>query len=201
MNEIYHPKQFSEELILTMLLTTSFLLLSAAFPIATAFESPPIERAYIIQLSPGSDASRALGRRSRDHINNFHKRAASIDYTVRHEYHDSDAFLGLSIEVSGDAKDEEIIAQLQNIPSVASVSPVYTADIPVRPDLPAPLDPLLSFKNPPELKTAAGTGNLASTLQMGGVDKLHALGIKGKGIKIGIVCENLNRITPRTLVC
>lgn len=184
-----------------MLLITSFTLLSAAFSITTAFESVPIKKAYIVQLSPGADANLGLSRRSQDHINNFHKRAASIDYTVRHEYHDADAFLGLSIKVSGDATDDEIIAQLQNIPDVASVSPVYTAGVPVRPDLPTPLDPFLSFKNPPALKVVAGTGNLASALQMGGVDKLHALGIKGKGIKIGIVCGNLNRLIPQILVC
>jgi subtilisin family serine protease len=36
-------------------------------------------------------------------------------------------------------------------------------------------------------KIAVSAGNLASALEMGGVDKLHSLGIKGEGIKIGIV--------------
>lgn len=49
------------------------------------------------------------------------------------------------------------------------------------------LDPFQSFASPPALATVSGTGNLASALQMGGVDKLHNLGIKGSGIKIGVV--------------
>ena len=49
------------------------------------------------------------------------------------------------------------------------------------------MDPMLSYSDPPQLKTSAGAGNLGSSLQMGGVDKFHALGIKGKGVKIVIV--------------
>ena len=50
------------------------------------------------------------------------------------------------------------------------------------------MDPLLSFSDPgPMMPIPTSSANLASPLQMGGVDKLHQLGIKGKGIKIGIV--------------
>jgi subtilisin family serine protease len=36
-------------------------------------------------------------------------------------------------------------------------------------------------------KFPQGTGSLGGTLQFGEVDKLHKLGIKGKGITIGII--------------
>lgn len=178
-----------------MFLLSYSALLSAVF-VAVA-ESAVVEKAYIITLSQGTNTSLSLGRRGIDHINEFHRRASSLDYTVRHEYASSEAFLGLSIKVASDAADEEIIAQLEAIAEVASVSRVYVASIPILPDQPKPLDPLLSFKNPPALNVAAVvTSNLASALQMGDVDKLHLLGIKGKGIKIGIIDTGIDYRHP-----
>ncbi|KAI1141342.1 subtilisin-like protein [Hypoxylon sp. FL0543] len=50
-------------------------------------------------------------------------------------------------------------------------------------------DPLLSYTDPPVMPAISPKpdGNLASTLEMAGVDKLHQLGIKGKGVKVGII--------------
>lgn len=134
-----------------------------------------------------------------DHINAFHKRAVHLDYTVRYEFSTSEVYAGLSIGVSSDASDEDIVAQLEAIVGVVFVSRVYIASIPTLPDEPKTLHPLLSFTNPPALNiNAAATiaANLSATLQMGCVDKLHALGIKGSGIKIGIINSGVNYRYP-----
>lgn len=157
-----------------MLVTTYLLGLLA---VATA----TIDKTFIVELAPSSSlAGRSVGPHQA-----FHKRAEHLDYTIRHEFNSPDTYLGLSLEVRSSGTNEEIRAQLNAIPGVRSVSQVRRVTLPVTFNTSA--DPLLSFAHPPPLKPAAGGGNLGSTLQMGGVDKLHALGIKGKGIKIGII--------------
>ncbi|TVY93472.1 Minor extracellular protease [Lachnellula willkommii] len=162
-------------------------LLSSSFA-SNAFQSTStaLDKAYIIQLAPETEFSGSLSRRDA-HITTFHKRAASIEYDVRYEFKNPDVFLGVSIQATGNASDEELLPQLKAISGVESVSRVYSFGIPILPNISAPMDPMLSYSDPPQLKTAAGVGNLGSSLQMGGVDKLHARGIKGKGIKIGVV--------------
>ncbi|TVY62915.1 Minor extracellular protease vpr, partial [Lachnellula suecica] len=153
---------------------------------ALASTSTALEKAYIIKLAPEADYSNPLSRRDA-HITTFHKRAASLEYNVRYEFKNPDVFLGLSIQATGNASDEELISQIEAISGVQSVSRVYSFGIPTLPNATASLEPMLSYTNPPPLNAKTGTGNLASSLQMGGVDKLHNLGIKGKGIKIGVV--------------
>lgn len=162
-------------------------LLSSSFA-SNAFQSTStaLDKAYIIQLAPETGFSGSLSRRDA-HITTFHKRAASIEYDVRYEFRNPDVFLGVSIQATGNASDEELLPQLKAISGVESVSRVYSFGTPILPNISAPMDPMLSYSDPPQLKTAAGVGNLGSSLQMGGVDKLHARGIKGKGIKIGVV--------------
>jgi subtilisin family serine protease len=161
-----------------------FLLLTTSY--VSNAESTALDKAYIIRLAPETDYSNGLSRRDA-HITSFHKRATSLEYDVRYEFKNPDIFLGLSIQATGNASDEELVAQLKTIPGVESVSRVYSFGLPVPPNTPAPLDPMLSYSNPAPLNVSAGTGKLASSLEMGGVDRLHSLGIKGKGIKIGIV--------------
>lgn len=46
----------------------------------------------------------------------------------------------------------------------------------------------LSYSQPlPLVSVANGTAKLGTALEVGGVDKLHRFGIKGKGIEIGII--------------
>ncbi|KAI0101973.1 subtilisin-like protein [Hypoxylon sp. NC0597] len=115
-----------------------------------------------------------------------------FEYTVAHEYRSPGTYVGLSIRIAGNADYKDIPAQLSNIPGVVSVSPVYELFLP-DPDIPEDLtnidNPLLSYVDPPAMPAILPKpdGNLASTLEMAGVDKLHQLGIKGKGVKVGIV--------------
>ncbi len=143
-----------------------------------------IDKAFIVELEPESSLSgRSLGPHK-----SFHKRAESLDYTVRHELNSPATYVGLSLEVRSAGTNEEIKAQLRSIPGVRAVSQVQRTSLPVEFNTSA--DPFLSYSNPAPLKSlkaAAGSGNLGSSLQMGGIDKLHELGIKGKGIKIGII--------------
>lgn len=70
--------------------------------------SAALDKAYIVKLSVGVETS--LNDRSIDHIGLFHKRAASLKYTVRDEFTNSDV-LGLSVQVTGDTTDEESLAE------------------------------------------------------------------------------------------
>ncbi|TGO12494.1 hypothetical protein BTUL_0087g00070 [Botrytis tulipae] len=143
-----------------------------------------IDKAFIVELENG--VSTSISRR--DLHNAFHKHAASISYNVRHEF-DSTAFVGLSISVTQSDTNAELQRQLSEIPGVVDVWPVYQVPHPgalsnyTNEDSFNEEFPLVQKRQ----STVTGTGDLASALEMGGVDKLHAKGIKGKGIKIGIV--------------
>ncbi|KAK0120301.1 hypothetical protein ONS95_011708 [Cadophora gregata] len=176
----------------------AFLVLGSALPAFIAADpSIVLPRAFIVQLAPANDLE-ARTLTPRDHINNFKRETTSLDFSVRHEFQHPDVFLGLSIQVNGNATDDEVASQLQDIGGVISVSSVYNVTLPVQPGLIPDTEPSLPNKNL-RLKTAAkaaGSANLASTLQMGGVDKMHQAGIKGKGIKIGIIDTGIDYRHP-----
>lgn len=159
-----------------MLVTTYILGLLA---VATA----TIDKTFIVELAPAS----GLSGRSLSPHKAFHKRAEALEYSVRHEFNSPDVYLGLSLAVTSAGTNEEVKAQLSAIPGVLSVSQVQRTYLPVTNNVSA--DPFLSFSEPAPLQStnSASSADLLSSLQMGGVDKLHDLGIKGKGIKIGIV--------------
>lgn len=143
-----------------------------------------IDKAFIVQLEKG--VSTSISRR--DLRNAFHRHAASINYNVRHEF-DSTAFSGLSISVVQSDTNAELQRQLSEIPGVVDVWPVYQVPHPgilsnyTNEDSSNADFPLVQKRQ----STVTGTEGLASALKMGGVDKLHAKGIKGKGVKIGII--------------
>jgi len=112
-------------------------------------------------------------------------------------------------QVHSEGTSAEIQAQIRDIPGVLAVSPVLKATVPVVFNTSA--EPLKSFGRIDPPKTVEAGGEISSTLQsmlfldlelqydtmsranankfrvVGGVDKLHKLGIKGKDIKIGII--------------
>lgn len=143
-----------------------------------------IEKAFIIEFGEGISTS--LSARDRHKV--FHKRAVSISYDIRHEF-DSTAFTGLSISVTQSGNDQELQRQLLGIPGVVGVWPVYEVPQPGRflnltssDDVATDIHAIHKRQS-----TEVRTGSLSSALELGSVDKLHAKGIKGKGIKVGII--------------
>ncbi|RAL60898.1 hypothetical protein DID88_010223 [Monilinia fructigena] len=143
-----------------------------------------VDKAFIIEL--GEETSTSLLREDRHEI--FHERAASISYDIRHKF-DSTIFTGLSISVKEPGTDNELQQQLLGIPGVRGVWPVYKVPRPGRVSNLTNTEssdtdvPFVQKRQP----TKSQTGSLASALELGNVDKLHAKGIKGKGIKVGII--------------
>ena len=152
-----------------------------------------IDNAFIIELAE-SDPS--LSTRGLDSHTIFHRRASeSIDYSVRHQYN-TDTFNGLSIFVTDISTNTQ--QQLQSLPGVVNVWPVVSVP---RPGLDTNfIDPGLSYSNASLIQRRAIpapiTADLSSSLEMGGVDKLHQHGIKGKGIKIGVIDSGVDYRNP-----
>lgn len=155
--------------------------------LTSARDAKPIDGAFIIKLNPEVGLNDGLSPRTVDQHELFHKRAAGIEYTVRHEFKNENAYLGLSVRVSDSMSSDAAKAQLETIPGVLSVTPVYEVHL-IKPPgnvTEIPAFSKLSYPNPAPLNFPTGTGNLGATLEMSGVDKLHKLGIKGRGIKVG----------------
>ncbi|KIJ56964.1 hypothetical protein M422DRAFT_238550 [Sphaerobolus stellatus SS14] len=110
------------------------------------------------------------------------KRAGSNGFTVQHEFNSPDLFVGASITLSG----SQSLAQVAAIPGVITIRPVVSipGPVPVKKLIPSgPHDPALPADS-------------ESTHIMTGVDKLHAQGIFGKGIKIGILDTGTDYTNP-----
>jgi len=164
------------------------LFLSLLDVVSAASNATVVDKAYIIRLSPGATLP-VLGRSLSPH-EYFHKRAQSLQYTTRFEFKNAALYLGISIQVTSPGTDAEIQAQLKEIPGVVAVSPVLatTPSVPLRKvEGRSSEASTASSSAVPPLPIVGSTGNISSALEMGGVDKLHALGIKGKGVKIGII--------------
>lgn len=116
-------------------------------------------------------------------------------------------FYGLSITINGNTSDPTVEAQLAAIEGVEGVWPVVKV---FQNALPGPQKVSKRQKratttssissSPPSVKRSnsslpaslippkvTGTANVLSTLVQSGVDKLHALGVRGSGVKIGII--------------
>ncbi|OTB00305.1 hypothetical protein M426DRAFT_267912 [Hypoxylon sp. CI-4A] len=170
------------------------IILAASIAFVTALKDPKlVDGAYIVELVDNVGQGTIYPKGLDQHAE-FHVQASKLPfgYTVAHEYRSSGTYVGLSIRVTGQDDPEDISAQLNGIPGVVSVSPVYEMYLsdPAFPDGSTTMsDPLLSYASPPPMPTVLPKpgGDLASTLEMAGVEKLHQLGIKGKGAKVGII--------------
>ncbi|EPE29964.1 Subtilisin-like protein [Glarea lozoyensis ATCC 20868] len=166
-------------------------------------QSPIVPGAYILELNPIIDFSKHPFRTTNLHVQEFRNAAtaANIHYNVRYEFNNPDIFLGLSIQVTDTGKSDAEMRRLLNaIPGVVSVSPVEVieASQPPGEDEAFTLSnsQTLAFEDDPELLGPFTGGDLSSSLRMGGIDKLHKLGIKGKGIKIGIIDSGIDYRHP-----
>lgn len=131
-----------------------------------------VPNAYVVQLEPNS----GLTKRGQDAHSRFHKRASeSIEYSVRHEFHDPSLFFGLSIQVKDNSNESSLLA----ISNVMAVWPVRIIPRPAAVSTP----PTGVYDVDGIVYTATATaGSRAifnSVHQMTDVDRVHELGIKG----------------------
>ena len=170
-----------------MFILPSLAFLAVVSAAVSSKNKSRFEKTFIVELASPSNSKLSVWNAG-DHVATFRKRAASLDYSVRHEFHNSDVFLGVSIQVNGNQTKENVLQELQNIGGVISVSDVSPARIPVQQGS-VKNDLYASYSHPLPLTqvASASTAKLGSALRMGDVDQLHKRGIKGKGIKIGIV--------------
>ncbi|KAH8891808.1 subtilisin-like protein, partial [Thozetella sp. PMI_491] len=137
---------------------------------------------YIVELDPGSSFRGPLAGRD-DHAE-FHRLARDVAaYTVRHEFKNAEFFYGLSI----DAKNNSDVAALKDLPGVKAV---YPNKFHARP---GPVEVSGSAASVAHIK---GSSDVLSSLKMTGVDAVHELGLKGKGVKIGILDTGVDYYHP-----
>lgn len=113
----------------------------------------------------------------------FTQSASAIKYTVRRTFHTPGIFTGIAIDIPSGSDLNEAKSRLDAIPGVVGVADIIQYEIP-------PIKSRsVSLPSAGSSLTRRGdvSGDLGFTLQMGGVDKAHALGIKGKGISIGFI--------------
>lgn len=116
-------------------------------------------------------------------LDTFPQSTRTINYTVRHIFNTSGIFTGICVDIPEGSDLDEIKLFLNTIPGVVGVANVVQYEIPpVKSSFVIPTNDL-------SLLTRRGdvAEDLGFTLRMGGVDKAHALGIKGNGVKIGFV--------------
>lgn len=148
-----------------------------------ATQSKTLPNTYIVQLSDASN------------IDSFPSSALSYGYTIRHRYNSPGLFTGVSLSLANpnNASNVVLSEELRQLPGVVSVynvptimPPKMTSSVAPRAD---PSSPYEEYPSPAPMTPIVGTrdSHLASALEMTGVDRLHALGIKGKGMKIAFL--------------
>lgn len=151
------------------------LLRSLFLPLAAALVAGSSERSgggLIIELDERSTT-----------LDAFTKSASAINYTVRRTFNSTGIFTGIAIDIADDSDLNEAKSRLGAIPGVVGV-----ADI-IQYEIPPTTSRSVSPPNTGSSLTRRGhvSGDLGFTLHMGGVDKAHALGVRGKGINIGFI--------------
>lgn len=113
----------------------------------------------------------------------FTESARAINYRIRHIFNTTGIFTGISIDVSDGSDLKETKSRLNAIPGVIGVADVVQYEVPpIKSSSTIPQD---DFS--PLTRRGDGSEDLGFTLRMGGVDKAHAAGFKGKGVKIGFI--------------
>lgn len=148
-----------------------------------------VPKAYIVELKTDANSLNGRSDSTGDAHARFYKRAEeeNVQYQIRHEFTDASLFHGLSLELTTD--DDKAV--LERLPEVNRVWPVVTVSRPVPVGLVEPADFSGTVGSP-----GAGYSTdiirdkdykIVDNLKATGVDRLHALGVKGKGVKIAII--------------
>ena len=160
---------------------------------ASAFQADPkgnrtyVPDAYIVQLD--SQAQNSL----LSPTNIFTQVAGHIGYQVRREFTNSKYFYGLSLT----ANSGTTLSDLQQIKGVQNV---WKLGIVSRP---APVQKLTSsstsqngYSSNVTIPHITGTSAVNTPLAMAEVDKLHSMGIKGRGVKLAIIDSGVDYLHP-----
>ncbi|KZL82343.1 subtilisin-like protease [Colletotrichum incanum] len=175
--------------------------------IAAALATPVlavIHHGTVIKASPAPSVGFIIELESNESINGrsvdgdahsaFHRRAEDLlVYSVRHEFKNPEYFYGLSINAKNDTDVNTLLA----LPQVKRVWPnrYYDRPMPVgfgraskSPNLsdPVGVNPI-QLRQTAQVVTINGTSDVLSSLRMTGADQVHALGLTGKGIKVGFL--------------
>ncbi|CAE6539208.1 unnamed protein product [Rhizoctonia solani] len=148
-------------------------LVSAAVDIKSvkhASTAPIVPNSYIVELSTGSHLKRGFESPHEELYHDLKSRGA--DWEVTKEY-SADLLTGAAVTLGSNAD----LIKLADASGVQSITPVYLH--------PAPKP--VSQQVMKDAIDATAPKDVFSTHVMTGVDKLHAEGIFGKGVKIGII--------------
>lgn len=122
----------------------------------------------------------------------------AVDFKVRREFKNRDIFYGLSV----DAPDATV-AFLSKLKGVKNVWPNFIVEVPRTPGYEKPEKKKITQKKKSKSKSSKasvvhinGTSNVNAPHEMTGVDKLHKLGKRGKGMKIGIIDSGIDYTHP-----
>ncbi|CAE6444590.1 unnamed protein product [Rhizoctonia solani] len=136
--------------------------------------------AYIVELSPGSSIKRGFTSPHAELYHDLARRGAF--WEVTREY-SCDFMIGVALKLGSDSD----LLKLAQSEGVQSIIPVYSHS------LPDPIDPqILSGPYQPPSQPRDAQSSHAMT----GVDKLHAEGTLGQGIKIGIIDSGIDYTHP-----
>ncbi|KZV90011.1 subtilisin-like protease [Exidia glandulosa HHB12029] len=140
---------------------------------------PALTGKVIVELKPSTSTNSFIDA----HAAFFeHLDRRGVEWVTNSKF-DSDVFTGVSVTLA----NPEDIAHLESLDSVKSVRPVRPFDRPR-------VIGKHVLSGPKDANAPAGDSD--STHKMTGVDKLHAAGIFGKGIKIGIIDSGVDYTHP-----
>ncbi|CAE6398441.1 unnamed protein product [Rhizoctonia solani] len=137
-----------------------------------------VPNSYIIELSPGSHLKRGFASPHEELYHDLRRRGA--DWQVIREYSD-DLLIGAAITLGSRAD----LVKLAQATGVQSIAPNYLHSSP------RPVSQQVLKNN-----DGSTPADVFSTHVMTGVDKLHAEGYLGKGIKIGIIDTGVDYTHP-----
>ncbi|KAL0952205.1 hypothetical protein HGRIS_008814 [Hohenbuehelia grisea] len=175
-------------------LRTSWLFVALAFAASSTFAYVPLSSVnrddtgryvpneYIVEMASVSGLG---GKRAytglKVHEEVYHiMRARGLEFEVVSEFDTKDIFVGASMKI----ESIDDVSQVTDIPGVKAVRPVMRIPRPVTFD-----DFTVSDPSDPRVPPMG-------THLMTGVDKLHAEGITGEGIKIGVIDSGIDYTNP-----
>ncbi|KEP46704.1 minor extracellular protease vpr protein, partial [Rhizoctonia solani 123E] len=136
-----------------------------------------VPNAYILELSPNSHLKRSFASPHEELYHDLQRRG--VNWELTKEYSE-DFFTGAAIKL---ARSSDLV-KLAEANGVQSITPIY---------LHSP--PKLSSRQVTERGTTAPKDTFSPHV-MTGVDKLHAEGYFGKGVKIGIIDTGIDYTHP-----